>query len=45
MGAYMLLYFLCDIAILADVFQSCRSNSLDKYQLNPVYYVSAPRLA
>ena len=45
MGAYMLLYLLCDVSLLADVFQRFRRNSLDEYQLDPVYYVSEPHLA
>ena len=45
MGAYMLLYLCCDVALFADVFQRFRRNSLDEYQLDPVYYASAPQLA
>ena len=42
---YMKLYSLSDICLLADVFQMFRHNSLDKYQLDPAYFVSAPHLA
>ena len=42
---YMAVYLLCDIFLLADVFQAFRKNSLDEYQLDPAYFVSAPRLA
>ena len=42
---YMALYLLSDICLLADVFQAFRSNSLDEYQLDPAYFVSAPQLA
>ena len=42
---YMQLYLLSDICLLADVFQMFRNNSLDEYQLDPVYFVSAPQLA
>ena len=42
---YMALYLLSDICLLADVFQAFRNNSLDEYQLNPAYFVSAPQLA
>ena len=42
---YMALYLLSDICLLADVFQAFRNNSLDKYQLDPAYFVSAPQLA
>ena len=45
MGVYMLLYLLCDVALLADVFQRFRTNSINEYQLDPVYYMSAPQLA
>ena len=34
-----------DICLLADVFQAFRNNSLDEYQLDPAYFVSAPKLA
>ena len=42
---YMALYLLSDICLLADVFQAFRSQSLDEYQLDPAYFVSAPQLA
>ena len=42
---YMALYLLSDICLLADVFQAFRNQFLDKYQLNPTYFVSAPQLA
>ena len=42
---YMALYLLSDICLLADVFQAFRNNSLDEYQLDPAYFVSAPQLA
>ena len=41
----MILYLLSDICLLADVFETFRSNSLEEYQLDPAYYVSAPQLA
>ena len=44
-GDYMRLYLLSDVALLADVFQMFRYNSLDEYQLDPVYDISAPQLA
>ena len=40
----MALYLLSDICLLADVFQAFRNNSLDEYQLDPAYFVSAPLL-
>ena len=36
---------LSDSCLLAEVFQSFRNNSLDEYQLDPAYFVSAPQLA
>ena len=42
---YMALYLLSHLCLLADVFQTFRNNSLDEYQLDPVYFVSAPQLA
>ena len=41
----MRLNLLNDICILADVFKTFRANSLDEYQLDPAYYMSAPQLA
>ena len=41
----MALYLLSDICLLADVFQAFRNNSLDDYQLDTAYFVSAPQLA
>ena len=40
----MRLYLLSDVALLADVFQMFRYNSLDDYQLDLAYYMSAPQL-
>ena len=44
-GDYMRLYLLSDVALFADMFQLFRYNSLDAYQLDPAYYISAPQLA
>ena len=41
----MMLYLLIDICLFADVFQMFRNNSLEKYQLDPAYFMSAPQLA
>ena len=38
-------YLLSDICLLDDVFQAFPINSLDEYQLDPAYFVSAPPLA
>ena len=43
-GDYIRLYLLSDVALLADVFQMFRYNSLDEYQLDPAYYISASQL-
>ena len=42
---YMQLYLLNDICLLSDVFQMFRNNSLNYYQLDPAYFVTAPQLA
>ena len=42
---YMCVYLLPDICILADVFEAFRANSLEEYQLDPAYYMSALQLA
>ena len=42
---YMKLHLLSDICLLADVFQIFRNNTLEVYQLDPAYFVSAPQLA
>ena len=38
---YLSLHLLSDICLLADVFETLRNNSLEEYQLDPAYYVSA----
>ena len=40
----MQLYLLSDICLLADVFQMFRNNSLNEYQLDLAYFLSAPQL-
>ena len=45
LGDYLSLYMLNDICILADVFETFRSNSLEEFQLDPACYMSAPQLA
>ena len=42
---YMALYLLCNICLLADVFQAFQNNSLDEYKLDLAYFVSASQLA
>ena len=41
----MALYYLSDICRLADVFEAIWNNSLNEYQLDSAYIVSAPQLA
>jgi hypothetical protein len=45
MGDYLSLYLATDICLLADVFERFRDTSIEEYQLDPVYFVSAPHLA
>jgi hypothetical protein len=42
MQDYMEIYLLCDVLLLADVFENFRTNSLQDYDLDPVYYFSTP---
>ena len=42
---YMELYLLCDVYLLADVFEQFRTTSLEVYQLDPAYFVSILQLA
>lgn len=39
---YLEVYLLCDVLLLADVFESFRNNCITDYLLDPVYYFSAP---
>ena len=39
------LYVQSDILLLADVFENFRNMRLEIYELDPIYFVSAPRLA
>ena len=39
------LYVQSDTLLLADVYENFRNMCLEKYQLDPVYFVSAPGLA
>ena len=41
----MMLYLLSDICLLADVLKAFRNQSLDEYQLDPAYFLSAAQLA
>ncbi|XP_054281315.1 uncharacterized protein LOC128998984 [Macrosteles quadrilineatus] len=41
---YVMIYQMCDILLLADVFEDFRSMSMREFQLDPLYYVSTPGL-
>ena len=45
LGEYHGLYVQSDTLLLADVYENFRTMCLKKYQLDPVYFVSAPGLA
>ena len=45
LGEYHDLYVQSDTLLLADIFQNFRKMCLDIYELDPVYFVSAPGLA
>ena len=45
LGEYHNLYVQSDTLLLADVHENFRNTCLEKYQLDPVYFVSAPGLA
>ena len=45
LGEYHDLYVQSDTLLLADAYENFRNMCLDKYGLNPVYFVSAPGLA
>ena len=44
LGAYSDLYLLTDVIVLADVFEAFRDTCINSYQLDPVYYYTAPGL-
>ena len=45
LGYYHDLYVRNDTLLLADVFENFRNNYIEIYELNPAYFLSAPRLA
>ena len=45
LGEYQDLYVQSDILLLADVYENFRNMCLDKYELDPAYFASAPGLA
>ena len=44
-GEYHDLYVKSDTLLLADVFENVKNMCLEIYELDPVYFFSAPRLA
>ena len=44
LGEYTDLYMLCDVLLLADVFEEFRSMAINDYQLDPANYLTAPSL-
>ena len=45
LGEYNDLYIKSDMLLLADVFENFRNKCLEIYELDPIYFVYAPRLA
>ena len=45
LGEYRDLYVQTDTSLLADVFENFRNICLEKYQLDPSHFLSAPGLA
>ena len=45
LGEYHNLYVQSDTALLADVFENFRDKSIEKYELDPAHFLSAPGLA
>ena len=45
LGEYHDLYVQIDALLLADIYKNFRNMCLDIYELDPVYFVSAPGLA
>ena len=45
LGEYHDLYIKIDTLLLADMFENFRNKCLEIYELDPIYFVSAPGLA
>ena len=45
LGEYHDLYVQADTLLLADIFEKYRETCIEKYQLDPAHFVSAPGLA
>jgi len=44
-GDYHDNYLVCDVLLLADIFENFRMSALEKYKLDPANYLTAPSLA
>ena len=42
---YMSIYLICDVTLLADIFESYRDFFISKFDLDPAHYVSLPSLS
>ena len=45
LGEYHNLYVQCDTLLLADVFENFRDKCIERYELDPAHFLSAPGLA
>ena len=45
LGEYHDLYIQCDTLLLADVFENFRDKCIERYELDPAHFLSAPGLA
>ena len=45
LGEYHDLYVQCDTLLLADVFENFRDKCIERYELDPAHFLSAPGLA
>ena len=45
LGEYHNLYVQCDTLLLADVFENFRNKCIERYELDPAHFLSAPGLA
>ena len=44
-GDYHDKYLVCDVLLLADIFENFRKSALEKYKLDPANYLTAPSMA
>ena len=45
LGEYHNLYVQCDTLLLADAFENFRNKCIERYELDPAHFLSAPGLA